>query len=421
MKGRGRRPRLAFGVAAAVGAAVLWAGCGGGGSSSSTSASSKGPIVIGESIGKSGFLTAFDLPPSAGAHIAADEINAQGGIDGRKIEFKTIDNQSDANQSFQAAKSLVDQGAQILLGSCNFEQAAPTARVANQNHMLFYSYCGGEPRLTQQVGTANQYSFDMGNETNGVGASMAQFANSKGFKHVYLLEDTSINYSQEMCNFFKTAFAQYPGTSIVGQDTFQNTDASVASQITRIKSQSPPPDAVVLCSYLPGGATALRQLRAAGINTPVVTGDGMDGTSLFKAVPNLSNFYQSVAASVYGDDPEPKVQDLVDKYTQQTGHQPEGSYLVFGYSIIQAIQAAMQKDGNSTDGSKLRDALQTFRNQPLLVGPLTYTDTQHVDPFRPEKIIQVQGGKPSYLTTETLQQVPNPFGGGFLQNPAGSG
>jgi branched-chain amino acid transport system substrate-binding protein len=384
----GTRPRLLLAIFVAIALAAVGAGCGGdddegGGGTAET----EEPIVIGESIGESGFLTAFDLPPSAGAHIAADEINAQGGVEGRKIVFKTIDNQSEANQAFTAAKSLVDQGAQILLGSCNFEQGQPTARVANQDELVMFSYCGGEPRLTQQVGDANTFTFDMGNETNGVGASMAAFAYKKGFRNVYLLKDTSINYSQQMCDFFDRSWTEnpeYSGTSIIATDTFKNEDPSIATQISRIKSSSTEPDAIVLCSYLPGGATALRQMRAAGIDTPVVTGDGMDGTSLFEAVPNLSDFYESVAASVYGDDPEPQVQELVDKYKARTGKDPEGSYLVFGYSIIQAIQAAVEETGGSTNGPELRDALESFRNEPLLVGPMTFTETQHVDPFRPE-------------------------------------
>lgn len=421
MIGSGKRLRVGFRVVLALFAVVVFGlvavGCGDDDDDQASGRFTSGPIVIGESLGETGFMAPFDLPPSEGTKIAADEINAEGGIDGRKIVFQKIDHQSEPPRAFQAAKSLIDQGAQILLGSCNFEQAAPAARAANEAEIVFFSYCGGEPRLTRQVGDANTFTFDMGNETNGVGATMSQFAYDKGFRDVYLLEDTEINYSQQMCEFFTRSWEEQQGTSIIGKETFRNSDPSVASQITRIQSASPEPDAIVLCSFLPGGATALRQLRAAGIDVPVVTGDGMDGRSLFSTVPNLSDFYETAAASVYGDDPDPQVQRLIDKYEKATGQQPEGSYVVFGYSIIQAIKAAVEETGGSTEGPKLRDALKTFREEPLLVGPMTFTDTQHVDPFRPEKVIQVQNGEPSYLETITVERVPDPFGDGTLENP----
>lgn len=421
----GSRSWFALVLLASLAAVIVAAGCGGGGggsdetSSSTESGSDTGPIVIGESLGESGFLTAFDIPAAEGARIAAEEINAEGGIEGRKIVLKKQNNQSEANVAYSAAKSLIEEGAEILLGSCNFEQGEPTARAANEAELVMFSYCGGEPRLSRQVGDANTYTFDMGNETNGVGASMAELAVNQGFKSVYMLTDTEINYSQQMCEFFKRAWEEQPGTSIVGEDSFKNADASISSQVTRIKSASPQPDAVVLCSFLPGGATALRQLRAAGVDAPVVTGDGMDGPSLFSSVPNLSDFYETAAASVYGDDPEAKVQELVDKYEESSGSAPEGAYVVFGYSIIQAIKAAVEKTGGSTEGPKLRDALETFREQPLLVGPMTFTKELHVDPFRPEKVIKVENGKPAYLETVTPETVPDPFGDGTIDNPNG--
>jgi branched-chain amino acid transport system substrate-binding protein len=421
MVGSGQRRRLVLSGAAALVIAAVAAGCGGGGGASTPSSSSKstkGPVVIGESLGETGFLSAFDVPASQGAQIAADEINASGGIEGRKIVLKKVNNQSEATQAYSAAKTLIDEGSQILLGSCNAEQGGPTARAANEAHLVMFSFCGGEPKLSRQVGNSNVYTFDMGNETNGVGASMAAFAYKKGLRNVYLLEDTEINYSQEMCNFFTRAWKEYyKGTSVIGKESFKNADTSIGSQVTAIKSLSKKPDAIVLCSFLPGGATALRQLRAAGIDTPVVTGDGMDGPALFSAVPNLSNFYEVAAASVYGDDPEAGVQTLVKKFEQTTGKKPEGSYLVFGYSIIQAIDAAMKKDGGSTEGPKLRESLESFRREPLLIGPMTFTKTEHVDGYRPQKIIQVQKDKPAYVETITPKQVPNPFGGGSLTNP----
>jgi branched-chain amino acid transport system substrate-binding protein len=61
------------------------------------------------------------------------------------------------------------------------------------------------------------------------------------------------------------------GGKIVDRDTFKNSDASLASQVTRLRTAmaAGKVDAIVFCSYLPGGSSAIRQIRAAGIDLPI--------------------------------------------------------------------------------------------------------------------------------------------------------
>jgi branched-chain amino acid transport system substrate-binding protein len=73
---------------------------------------------------------------------------------------------------------------------------------------------------------------------------------------------------------------------VLGEDTFLNSDASIDAQITRINGLSAEPDVIMFCSYAPGGPSAIRQLRAAGIDQPIITGESMDGdywAALFRA------------------------------------------------------------------------------------------------------------------------------------------
>jgi branched-chain amino acid transport system substrate-binding protein len=381
---------------------------GGGGGSTKTASADSGPIVLGQASGQSGWLTAYDGPASQGARIAMDEINAKGGINGRKLKLVSADHQSDANLALRAGQEVLDEGAQILLASCNYEHAAPVARLANSKKQVVFSYCAGEPLLTRQSGDANRYTFDMGNETNGVGASMATFAHAKGWRKAYVLGDTTSNYTRQMCEFATDAWKGLDGTSVVGTDTFKNDDASVAGQIANIKSKGSKADFIFFCSTLPGAATAVRQIRSAGIDLPIVTGDGMDSPAVTKAIPKLSDFYESVSASVYGDDPDPKVNEFFANFQKRTGKKPDGSYALMGYSIVYALQKAIE-DAGTTDGPKLMAALESFDKVQLPIGPMTFNAEQHVDPKRPEKIIGFTRGKPAYVQTVEPASVPDPF------------
>ena len=394
-------------------AALLLAGCGssestGGAATDSGGDDDKGgDIVIGEAIGVSGWLEAYDGPAAEGAKLAVEEINAAGGVDGRQLKLVTSDHQSDANLGLRAAQDVIDRGADILITSCNYENAAPAARLANQKQMVVFSYCAGEPQFSRQTeGGANSFTFDLGNATNGVGASMAAFAHEQGWRSAYVLKDTFSNYTRMMADFFSERFKGYGDTTIAGTDTFKNDDASIAGQIAKLKQSDA--DVLVIGTTLPGGATAVRQIRAAGVDIPILTGDGMDSASVTDAVPKLSDFYQTVAASTFGDDPSPDVNDFFAKIEERTGKPADGSYAIFGYSIIQALKTAIE-DAGTTDGPELKAALESFDGTELLIGPVTFSPEAHLDATRPEKVLEMNGGKASYHSTVQPTEVPDPF------------
>ena len=109
---------------------------------------------------------------------------------------------------------------------------------------------------------------------------------------------------------------QLADATLVGEDTFLNEDASIAAQITRIKALPEEPDAIMLCTMMPGAVSAIKQIRAAGINSMILNGSGVDGSYWLSAVPDLSNFYVPVQGSIYGDDPNPEVTTFNAKFKE---------------------------------------------------------------------------------------------------------
>ena len=115
-------------------------------------------------------------------------------------------------------------------------------------------------------------------------------------------------------------------------------------------------DSVVLCSYPPGGPAVIRQLRAANIDPPVVaSGGGMDGLRWLDAVPKLSNYYDSVMASLTGDDPTTERNELFAEIERRFGQKPQlAAQALTGYSAIQAVKLAVEANDGSTDGAEAR-------------------------------------------------------------------
>jgi branched-chain amino acid transport system substrate-binding protein len=226
---------------------------------------------------------------------------------------------------------------------------------------------------------------------------MAAFAQQRGWKKPFLLKDTSIAYSKDVCDFYKKTAA---GASIAGEASFKNSDASIASQVGEVRKSGA--DVVILCSYPPGGASAVRQLRAGGVNVPILGGGAFDGTFWLKSTPNLSNFYYPVMVSSALDDPNPKVNAFIKSVKAPAGT----VYALFGYEIVETIATAIKKDGGKLDGPSLAKAIESFKNEPFLVGPTSYSTNCHMPVGRQMAMMQIQNGKPHFMFETKPKKIP---------------
>ncbi len=129
----------------------------------------------------------------------------------------------------------------------------------------------------------------------------------------------------------------------------------------------------MLCSIPPNGSGALRQLAAAGVKVPILSGGGMDGTYWVSAVPHICNFFITTQVSVFGNDANPAVNTFVKAYAKQTGKPPATAYAAVGYSAAQALVSALQVTKGDPSGAAVKAQMDSFKNQPLLVGPTTFT------------------------------------------------
>jgi branched-chain amino acid transport system substrate-binding protein len=392
-------------LAALLAATVLVAGCGGddeaSGGGGDGAAAESDPIVIGAANGQTGFMSIFDIPSTNGQKLAVKEINAAGGVAGRKLELRVEDIKTDVNQIAPGALKLLDGGADVITTSCDYDFGGPAAREA-QNQGKIGIGCAGAPLFgVQGIGPM---AFNAYAATPTEGAVMAEFAMRKDFGKAFLLQDTAIEYSKTVCDYFEQHWTSLGG-EIAGKDTFQNEDPSVASQVTRLEGSDA--DFVALCSYPPGGAAAVKQIRGAGIDMPIVGAGGFDGIYWLEGIQKLSDFYNPAVGSLHGDDPNQGVNDFIQSYTDEYGEAPaSATYPLMGYTMIQAIARAVEAADGSTDGQALKAALEGFKDEDLIAGPTTYTEACHISLGRRMQMIEIQDGKASFLETVEPESVP---------------
>ena len=340
-----------------------------------TGGASAKDIVVGFANAKSGWVEAYDTPARRAALIRIDEINAAGGLLGNKIKVIETDTKSDRAQSAKAGLEALDAGADLLVVSCDYDFGAPAALEAQKRGKVSFFLCAEDIKAGIQGVGKNAFSASVLAAVQG--ATMAEWSHAKRkVRNAYVLLDSTIEYDKGICTGFDWMFKQLPGTKLLGQDTFKNGDASIAAQISRIKALPQPPDAIMLCSYIPGAASAVRQIRAAGINALILNGAAVDGSYWLDSVPGLSNFVVPVQGSIYGDDPNPKVEEFNKAFAAKWGARPSSTYVYPGYVLIDLWAKAVER-AKSPDAAKVTAELEKMKDEPTLFGSRTFTPQIH--------------------------------------------
>ena len=172
-----------------------------------------------------------------------------------------------------------------------------------------------------------------------------------------------------------------------------NSDQSSRPRSRQLKSlvDQKKVDFIFMGSYAPGGASATKQIRAAGINLPIIGGAGFDGTFWLGAVPNLKNFYVVAGGVTTGGDPNKLRAAVYTAYkAKYKKDAPLGEQTLNGYSAVYAFAKAIER-AESINGAKVVAQLEKFRNQPLPIGNITWTSKCHISKLRSLPIITFVG------------------------------
>ncbi len=378
-------------------ALVLLAGCG---STDSTGSSSPAglpeTITIGAPIAKSGWLAPYDASISAVEQLV-DEVNAEGGIDGSKLEVIQVDNRSDPQQAPIAAQQAIEKGADVLFFSSESLTASAAAPVAEENNALNFSLSANEPGFGPP--TTGRLSFSAYPSVLSEASADATFMHEKGLERPFLFRDTAIIYGKAYCAGFQESW-EHLGGSISGSVDFKNEDESIASQVNQLKKSNA--DSVVMCSYPPGGAAAVKQVRDAGVDLPIVATGSFDGTYWLKGISNTEDIYVALNGSSY-DPPNEAAAKLFEKLEKAGAETDVSSVLLSAYAGGQLIVDAIEETG-SIDGNALADALEARPHQTVL-GKISYTkDFHYANGSWP--IYVYANGKPKLLTEVTPRFLP---------------
>ena len=341
-------------------------------------------IKVGEFASLTGKEATFGMSSHEGTLLAVEEINAAGGVLGKKLELLTEDNQSKPGESATAVNKLISRdGVIAILGEVASSRSLEAAPICQQNKIPMISPSSTNPKVTE----SGDYIFRVCFTDILQGKILANFAGQKlQAKKVAIFTDVKSDYSKGLAKYFKEHFIA-AGGQIVTELDFNGGDKDFKAQITAIKGANP--DAVFIPAYYTDVALICIQAKQLGVTAPIFGGDGWESEDLIKIGKEaVEGTYFSTHCAA--DSPGAMVAGFVEAYRKKFNGKTPDAMAMLGHDSVKILAEAIQKTG-STDAVKVRDALAATKDFDGVSGKITIDSKR--DATKPMVILQVKDGK----------------------------
>ncbi len=377
-------------AAAICAASILITGCGG-----SDKASSADTIKIGAIGEMTGGNASYGTSMMRGFNLAVKEINAAGGIDGKKITIVEADTKSEPAEAANAMSKLINQDkvsfvsgiftSSSAIAACNISETAkvPYLAVGATNPAVTVAKDGSTKPNTFRVCFIDPFQ-------GTVGANFV--TNELKAKTAAIYIDNSSDYSKGLADFFKKSFVANGG-SIVAEEAYLQKDTDFKAVLTKIKATNP--ELIYVPGYYEEVGKIIKQARELGITVPIVGGDGWDSPKLpeIAGAEALNNTFFTNHYSPDSDSAESKA--FVAAFEKEYNQKPDAP-AVLGYDALKLMVDAIKRAG-AADPAKVSKALAETKSFNAVTGALALNDKH--DAVKSVTIIKFQDGKQAYCST----------------------
>lgn len=320
-----------------------------------------GTITFGLVKAQSGAASGFDLPGERGAQMLFEDVNADGGIGGCEIKVVKGDSQSNPAVAAQVASQQLSEGIDILVVADDFDIGIAAAQLGVQAGKLALS---GATSSTQFAAAVGPHFFSGGISTDMLGAARARFALDRKWTNTFQVYDSAYAFFTEQNKVFRERY-EAGGGKVTGLDESKSfaKSSDFSATISKIKSQRPAPDVIQMMLLYPSAGTFVKQLRAAGVDTPVVSDQALAhrefpkqvGARGVQDVYYVSQVYYEGAG--YDADVDPVIAELTARYKKRYGAFPTSGNMVVNYAFFSVVVDALKRAG-TTDAEAVSEELK---------------------------------------------------------------
>lgn len=368
--------KVLFALAATL-AGLVMAGC---------SKSGGNTIKIGSIGPLSGAVAVYGVECKNGIDLAVAEINTAGGVNGQLLEVIAEDDEGNPEKSVSAYKKLVTKdGVTFVIGSLTSGCTQAITQSAQAQKIIQIAPAATAMTITD----AGNYIFRTCFIDPFQGTVGGKFAGDVlGANTAAVLYDIGNDYSVGLKDNFIVEFERLGGR-VIAQESYNTGDKDFNAQITKIKNVNA--DVIYLPDYYGTVALIAKQLRAQGIDKPIVGADGWDGLTENAGEEVLNGYYSNHYAT---DSDSEAVQRFVAAFEEKFGKKPN-SFAALGYDSVYLLKDAILNAG-TTETAAVRDALEATSGD-YVTGHLTFDEKRN--PIKSAVILELARGEDGGLTT----------------------
>ena len=333
-----------------LGLSFLITACGGD-KEATTAAKESETIKIGSTAPLTGPVAIYGVTSINGAKLAMEEINKNGGVLGKQIEYIVLDSKGDSTEAITAYNRLVDEGIVAYLGEITSKPTLAIAEVAAQDNMPMITPTGTQFNITEAGPNVFRVCFTDPYQ----GVVLANLAKKNlNAKTVALLVNNSSDYSDGVAEAFVKE-AEKLGLQVVAKEGYAEGDKDFRAQLTKVAAANP--DVLLVPDYYEQAALISTQAREVGVTATFIGPDGWDGVA--KALDSSSygaieNSYFTNHYSV--EDQNEKVQNFLKAYREKYNEEPS-AFSALAYDTAYLMKDAIEKAG-STDKDAIIKAIK---------------------------------------------------------------
>ena len=298
-----------------------------------------------------------------GIQLAADEINASGGLLGKKIETVTEDDACDPQQAVAAASKLISTGVVGVVGGYCSGATLPTFKLYGEARMPFVVTASNSTAL---IGANLGTSFMINSTGDAQADTAVGLFESLGVKSIAII-NMGDAYSADLAKISREKW-EAKGNKVVSYDVVSKGEQDFSSLVTTLKSKNP--DAVFWTAYYAEGALLIKQLRQAGYRGKIAIGDGSNSPKLIEIAGRAAEGVYCFSNPIV--DYLPGAKGWAANYKKAFNVDP-GPYSTLSYDGMMLFADAVKRAG-SFDKEAVMKALKATNNYQGIAGPVSFTD-----------------------------------------------
>ena len=367
-----------------------------------------------------GSQSSLDIPSAKGAELAAELINSQDGINGRKLTLILYDGKSDPSVIKKATRKLMfEDKVPVIIGFNDTDMVLASAPIAAENEVIFITSGATSPKLPEQVPA---YLFLSCFGDNVQAAVLAEYSYERhGLSSCYVLTDENMDFTKLLSRYFMERYTELGG-KILKESFFKGGEQDYSDFVVEIQKINPQPKMLFVSAGPDDVGNIIAQFRAVSITQPIFGGDSYDTPLLLETAGATTDevYYtthflvEEYTDNIYFTTPPTNDQEVaqepiikyITSYKDKYGTIPVSSFAALGYDAVMLV-ADMYRRASGTKPEELLSTLSGTKNFPGVTGMLSYVNGQRI-PQKGVTLIKILNGKLVFLESIVATIVSNP-------------